>query len=142
MVARHDRVGGVIGPPLAQQAPPAHTGAAARVEGHARSVEADRPFVALALRQIGHFLRRGRVCPARVVVEHYACGELLRFVRGDILRPWHRLVRQLNALPLVERVGLFPRLRVRLHLLCDLLHPLAVVCVEVAVPDGVGLRVG
>eukprot|EP00964_Phaeocystis_antarctica_P130892 scaffold94762_cov62-Phaeocystis_antarctica.AAC.4 len=41
-VAGHDRIGGVVGAPLAQQAAPPQTGAAVRVEGHARSVEADR----------------------------------------------------------------------------------------------------
>ena len=47
--ARHDRVGGVVGPPLAQQPSASHAGAPARVDREALWVEADGPLIAQSL---------------------------------------------------------------------------------------------
>eukprot|EP00964_Phaeocystis_antarctica_P045257 scaffold26043_cov61-Phaeocystis_antarctica.AAC.2 len=140
---RHDRVGSVVGAPLAQQPTPAQTGAAARVEGHAVcSIEADRrrqlcaPWpanVGGALAYLGQqvtealldcwALQLSWVSPLvtsrekGAVIDDHRRVELARVIIGPRKAPWDLLVAHGNPLPQVQGVptAFPPRVLVRRH---------------------------
>mmetsp|Transcript_44114 Transcript_44114/g.142280 ORF Transcript_44114/g.142280 Transcript_44114/m.142280 type:complete len:214 (-) Transcript_44114:618-1259(-) len=91
-----DRVGGVVGAPLAEVAALAHPRPAARVEGLLMAVKGDRAFVRRAARPVDARRIHG-VCPAAwlhraVVCEHVRRRERRWRVVGPLHRPRHLLV--------------------------------------------------
>ena len=142
VVPRHDRVGRVVGPPPAEEPAPSHARAATRVERRAsRLVKLDGPLEGLALLESGHVARLRRVRPALVLLILPLPLDDVRVeldwpVHGGfrpLARPRHEMVGHLHALALVQLVVVATRHRMRSHLLLDLVDPVAVRRVQVAV---------
>eukprot|EP00967_Tisochrysis_lutea_P157434 scaffold319532_cov28-Tisochrysis_lutea.AAC.1 len=141
--ARDDWIGGVIGPPLAEQPAAFDAGAAARVERATEAVKADGALEADArlMKLVRDGAGVGGVGPALLdsLGEHRIVGEVERGVLWVQRRPRHLGVRHIYA-RLVLRVLARACDVVRIHGMGHLLHPIAVRGVEVG-EARLGLRI-
>mmetsp|Transcript_14642 Transcript_14642/g.48546 ORF Transcript_14642/g.48546 Transcript_14642/m.48546 type:complete len:292 (-) Transcript_14642:98-973(-) len=115
--ARHDRVGGPVGPPLAEHAPPAHAGAAARVDWPLVRVEEEGALAREAVLELREVRPRAvgpavRVGVAPLGREHRGGHEGHRRVLWPGHLPAHLCVLDREARR-VLRVLLRPRVHVR-----------------------------